>query len=223
MSILAPPEPPRSDDFEALIPEARARARQRRRWIVAAATAASAAAAVVGIYAIVGGHGSTAGQGNGRRRPVASLPRCRPAQLRVSERGGGAYTGHSVIDFALGNVSSSFCTLHGRPSVQLVMRSGRVRPGDVYRLRNVRRRSDATVPPRTVVLRPGGAASFLVVVVNQVGRAGPMSSRFCAWSRALLVTPPGSRSPFRARYSLSDCGLGVTPLVPGKLDRYSFQ
>ena len=221
MSVVAPPEPPRPDDLEALIREARAR--QRRRWLAATAVAALAAAVVTGIFSIVGGHGRAAGQGQGRLPSVASLPRCRPEQLRVSERGGGAYTGHSVIDFALANVSTSQCTVRGRPRVQLVMRSGRVRPGEVYRLRNVRRRSDATVPLRTVMLRPGGAASFLVVVVNQVGRAGPLSSRFCAWSRAVLVTPPGSRSPVRARYSLSDCGLGVTPLVAGKLDSFSFQ
>jgi hypothetical protein len=216
MSVVAPPP---HDELEALIREARAR--QRRRWVVGASVAAASAAVVVGIYAIVGGHGSAAGQGHGRRRPLTSLPRCGPAQLRVAERGDGAYTGHSVIDFSLGNLSTTPCTLRGRPRVQLVMRGGRLRAGDVYRLRNVHR--GVTVPPRTVVLRPGGAASFLVVVINQVGRAGPMPSRFCAWSRAFLITPPGSRTSVRAHYGLSDCGLAVTPFVAGRLDRYSFQ
>jgi uncharacterized protein DUF4232 len=216
MNVVAPPP---HDELALLIREARAR--QRRRWVVGAAVAAGSAAALVGVYAIVGGHSSAARQGHGRRRPVAPLPRCRPEQLRVAERGDGAYTGHSVIDFSLGNVSTTPCTLRGRPRVQLVMRSGRLRAGGVYRLRNVHR--GVTVPPRTVVLRPGGAASFLVVVVNQVGRAGPMPSRFCAWSRAFLITPPGSRSSVRAHYSLSDCGLAVTPFVAGRLDRYSFQ
>jgi hypothetical protein len=218
MSTVAPPP---HDELEALIREARAR--QHRRWLAGAAVAAASAAVVVGVYAIVGGHSRASGQGQARRPPLASVPRCRPEQLRVSEHGDGAYTGHSVLEFAIANVSGTSCTVRGRPRVQLVMRGGRVRPGDVYPLRNVRRRSDATVPPRTVVLRPGGSASFLVVVVNQVGRHGPLTGRFCAWSRAFLITPPGGRSPLRAGYSLSDCGLGVTPLVAGRVDRYSFQ
>lgn len=218
--MLAPPtRPPTDEQLEALIREARAR--QLRRRLAGAAVVAGTAAALVGIYAIVGGHGSAARQGDDRQPPVTSLHRCRPGQLRVAERGDGAYTGHSVIDFSLGNVSTTPCTLRGRPRVQLVMRGGRLRAGDVYRLRNVHR--GVTVPPRTVVLRPGGAASFLVVVVNQVGRAGPMPSRFCAWSRSFLITSPGSRSSVRAHYSLSDCGLAVTPFVAGRLDRYSFQ
>jgi hypothetical protein len=56
--IEAPPRTPRSDDPEALIPEARAR--QRKRWLVAAAAVALLAGAALGIDSIVGAGSPTA-------------------------------------------------------------------------------------------------------------------------------------------------------------------
>lgn len=80
MSVVAPPEPPRSDELDALIPEARsrqrrrwllgvrpdelellireARARQRRRRLVMAAAVAIAAAASASVWAAIPGLGS---------------------------------------------------------------------------------------------------------------------------------------------------------------------
>lgn len=214
MTMLASPP---HDESELLIREARAR--QRRRWMLAAAGVAVVAATVLGATAVVARSPGNQRTG-GLPTPVGSLPRCGSGELRASWRFNGAYTGHSITSFALTNVSNARCTLRGRPQVQLVMRGGRLRPGHVYRARNARPGFASAVPVRTVVLRPGGAASFNVVVVDQVGRAGPISSRFCAWSRAILVTPPDARLPVRARYGLSNCGLGVTPFVPGRIDRY---
>jgi hypothetical protein len=215
MTVVAPPP---HDDPELLIREARAR--QRRRMLAIAAGVAILAATVLGVTAIVAQ--DSGNQQTGRLpTPVGALPRCGSTELRGSWRGDGAYTGHSVMSFALTNVSNGRCTLRGRPRVALVMREGRLRPGHVYPARNTRPGFAAPVPVQTIVLRPGGAASFKVVVVDQVGRAGPIPGKFCAWSRSILVTPPGAGSAVRVRVGLSNCGLGVTPLVPGRIDGYS--
>lgn len=101
------------------------------------------------------------------------------------------------------------------------MRDGRHVAAREQALRNLSRHSGLPVPVRTVVLRPHGVASFLVIVVNQVGRKGPEPQVFCSWSRAVIVTPPGGVGmSVRVQYSLSNCGLGVTPVVAGP-DRYS--
>jgi hypothetical protein len=215
MTVVAPPP---QDDRELLIREARAR--QRRRWLLVAAGVAILAATVLGVTAIVAQNPGNQ-QTGGLPTPVGALPRCGSTQLHASWRGIGAYTGHSITSFALTNVSDARCTLRGRPKVQLVMQGGRLRPGHVYRARNARPGFASAVPVQTIVLRTGGAASFNVVVVDQVGRAGPIPSKFCAWSRSILVTPPGARSAVRVHFGLSNCGLGVTPLVAGRIDRYS--
>lgn len=218
MSVVAPLRPPRPDEAEALSREARAR--QRRRWVLGAAGIAVVTAAVLGVTAIIARNSGNRQAGR-LPTPIGGLPRCGSAQLDASWRGDGAYTGHSITSFALTNVSNASCTLRGRPKVQLAMRGGGVQPGHVYRTRNLRSGFAKAVPVQTIVLRPGGAASFNVVVVDQVGRAGPIPSKFCAWSRSILVTPPDARTPVRIHFGLSNCGLGVTPLVAGRLDRYS--
>lgn len=221
MSVVAPPEPPSHDELEALIREARAR--QRRRLLVIAALVAGAAGIGLGVNAVLAGGGANPKQGHGSKPlPVAATSRCRGDQLATSARGGGAYTGHSLVYFTLRNVSSEPCRLRGRSRVELVMRNGRHVAAREQPLRNLTRRSDSPVPVQTVVLRPRGIASFLVIVINQVGRRGPEPQVFCSWSRAILVTPPdGVGAPVGVAYSLSNCGLGVTPVVAGR-DRYSF-
>ena len=75
------------------------------------------------------------------------------------------------------------------------------------------------LPVREVVLRPDGAASFNAVYVD----AGMVKHPPCVHSVGELVTPPGARVPLRvAEPGGKYCGLGVmvTPLVPGRLDRY---
>jgi Protein of unknown function (DUF4232) len=217
--ILArPPASSDQNELEALIREARAR--QRRRWMGTAALVASVAGTAVGIHALLAGLGAPTRSGQDGPRPLASVPRCNTEQLRASWRFNGAYTSHSITSFALTNISNARCTLRGWPRLQLVMRNDRVKPGHVYRDHNSRSGFASTVPVQAVLLKPGGAASFNVVVVDQVGRAGPIEKTFCAWSRGLLVTPPGARTPLHVRYSLSDCGLGVSPVVGGRLDRF---
>src|SRR5262245_61914833 len=100
MTVAAPPP---QDGLELLIREARAR--QRRRRLFAALVAALAAAAVVVVSAVlfrgssvVGARGPT---------PVASLPRCHSADLRLVGRFDGAGTGQVRSTFTFTNVSSA--------------------------------------------------------------------------------------------------------------------
>jgi hypothetical protein len=103
------------------------------------------------------------------------------------------------------------------------MRDGRRIAAREQRIRNLTRRASTVVPAREVVLRPGAFGSFYVIVINQVGRQGPEPQVFCAWSRAILLTPAGGiGAPIRMHYSLSNCGLGVTPVFAGRPGRYSF-
>jgi hypothetical protein len=215
MGVVSPPEQPRSDDLEALIREARAR--QWKRRLRAAAVVAVLAASALGSYALVGGN--ERGKNTGAPRGRGELTRCRASDLRLSSRGNGAFTSHSIIDFTFTNVSSGTCMLRGWPALQLVMRAGRRTPAHEGRIHNACLRVGSLIPVRTVVLRPGDAASFNVMVLNQVGTAGPLD-RSCTWSRALMVTPPGDRLPLRFAGSLSNCGVDVTPVVAGRIDRY---
>jgi hypothetical protein len=180
-------------------------------------------AVVLGLHAVLA-RGKAKARAGHRSGPsgIVSTPRCRSDQLVASALQGGVYTGHSEIDFTFRNASGEACTLRGRARVQLVMRDGRRVAVREQRLRNLTRRS-TVVPARAVVLRPGAFGSFYVIVINQVGRQGPEPQIFCAWSRAILLTPPGGiGAPIRMHYSLPNCGLGVTPVFAGRPGRYSF-
>jgi hypothetical protein len=75
MSVVAPPEPPRPDEFEALIREARAR--QRKRLLGTAAVIALLAGAAIGVHAIVaGGSPSTSRRRGGPAPAVKSRDAC---------------------------------------------------------------------------------------------------------------------------------------------------
>lgn len=70
------------------------------------------------------------------------------------------------------------------------------------------------------MLRPHAAASFNVMTTDHF-----MLDRTpkCVRVRAVLVTPPGSRSALLIRQPGHYCGRkleAVTPLVPGRLDHY---
>jgi photosystem II stability/assembly factor-like uncharacterized protein len=70
VSVVAPPEPPRPDDLEALIREARAR--QRRRRLIAAAAVAVVAAASLSVWAAIPGLGSASSAQDGNADAAAS-------------------------------------------------------------------------------------------------------------------------------------------------------
>jgi uncharacterized protein DUF4232 len=218
--VLAPPKPPSGPELELLIREARAR--KRKRWLRAAAILAVVAAGGLALHAVLADGSAKSGHGSGPSR-IVSIPHCRSDQLAASAAGAGVYTGHSEIDFTLRNASDAACTLRGWARVQLVMSGDRLVVAHEQRIRNLTRRTAAVVPAGTVVLRPGALGSFHLIVMNQVGRQGPEPQVFCAWSRAILLTPPsGIGAPIRMHYSLSNCGVSVSPVFAGRPNRYSF-
>ena len=227
MAIAPPRLPPSNDQLDALVREARAR--QRRRRLLGVGLMALAAGVALSTYAVLSGgsHGARRGHG-GRSDAVGLLPRCRSDQLRLSgPAANGAGTGHYVENFTLTNVSSSACMLRGWPTVSAVLQS-RIVSETPRRSRapNGAVRTGRPLPVRAVRLRPHGSASFNVVAVNSLFFAHPPP---CVRSLGELVTPPGAHVPLRVvRHSyasvrpLKYCGLdlGVTPLVPGRIDHY---
>jgi hypothetical protein len=89
MSVIAPPEPPRPEELEALIREARTR--QRRRWLGTAAVVALLAGAAVGLNSIMAGKSPGASRsGSGPKPGVQSVNACgvRGQGVRILDAGG---------------------------------------------------------------------------------------------------------------------------------------
>ena len=110
MTVLAPP--PRHDEREALIKEARDRQRQRRFAIAVAV--ALVAAATLGIYAVVGGsHArlSTGGDDGG------TVPSCSLSSIALSVVPMSNPTGLGRQALLLGNESGAACRLAAPPSL----------------------------------------------------------------------------------------------------------
>lgn len=74
MSVVAPPDPPRPDELEALIREARAR--QRKRWVATAAFVAILAGGALAAYSIVSGGSPGASRADFGTAPVKSAKKC---------------------------------------------------------------------------------------------------------------------------------------------------
>ena len=85
MSVFAPPEPPRPDELELLIPEARAR--HRRRWLLLAAGVAMAAGVGLAIWAAIPG-GS----------PVVVVRSHGPIASTTGQIGGSSYAHRGISD-----------------------------------------------------------------------------------------------------------------------------
>jgi photosystem II stability/assembly factor-like uncharacterized protein len=101
MSVVAPPERPRADELEALIPEARSR--QRRRWLVGAAALALAASLGLSLWPASPGGGTVVVRGHGPIQVVAGHVTGSPAALRrgIGDVGSGggvtwAINGHGI-------------------------------------------------------------------------------------------------------------------------------
>jgi hypothetical protein len=227
MAIAPPRRPPSQDELDALVRQARARHRRRR--LLGAGLVALAAGLALSIYAVASGGSHSARRGRGGTSDaVGSFPRCRSDQLRLAgPLANGAGTGHYVENFTFTNGSSSTCMLRGWPTVSAVLPSRIVsETPSRSRVPNGAVRTGRPLPVRAVRLRPRDAASFNVIWVSTEMFAHPPR---CVRSFGELVTPPGAHVPLRVvrpRYASvwppKYCGLhlGVTPLVPGRIDRY---
>jgi hypothetical protein len=124
MSVYAPapPEPPRPDELELLIREARAR--QRKRRMIAAAAMGGAAALVLSAWAVFTGGGKP-NRAQARPPVGAALPLCRTVDLRISFPLAFAATGHEGGWLRFVNAGRGSCVLSGWPTITAVEPSGK--------------------------------------------------------------------------------------------------
>lgn len=211
MTIAPSPHPPNQDELDALV--RKARERQRRRRVLVGAAIASMAAVGLVVYAVASGGTPTVKQGHpGRPSAPGLLPRCRTAQLRLSQSGGGAAGGSSEVIYTFRNTAAGACVLRGWPSVRLKSPRGKLMP--------VRTSHALALRPHRVELGPGARASF--GVVDSYGGYAPL----CPSSHTVGITPPGDSASVWLTSSLADCitrstywSLEILPLVPGRTDR----
>jgi len=212
MSAQVPALPLEADP---VIAEAKKRARRRRLLAVATCLAAGAVA------------GTFAFRGSERPKPtVLAAPPCRGGQLQVGKPTfDGAGTGHVTENVALTNISGSRCSLRGRPSFVAVLPGGRRVAVHVGRIRNAT--TWRVLPAREVVLASGGAAAFHVMTDDGTGLDAicplPLpTARF-------FVVPPETLSPVSGTVAMPYCHnprrplVWLTPVVAGRLDRYSWR
>jgi Protein of unknown function (DUF4232) len=189
MSVVAPPEPPRPDELELLIREARAR--QRRRWVIVAAIAAAATGAAFAVYGIAGN--VTTKSSPGERGPLAAEPVCRANALAISFVHKGAVMGEEGGLLRFTNMGRSTCTISGWPTVVAVTRAGsRVRAVRILHAPMLFATFWLHGPrvPTLALLRGGSGYSILGGYDNPVGR--PAGWR-CPVAHRLIVIAPGTQ------------------------------
>lgn len=192
--MLAPPRPPSHDEFEALIPEARAR--QVRRRLLGAAGIAAVAALALGLYAVFGG---TQRQSTSRSRAGAAAGLCRSSQISISVPGlsGVIEEGRTGL-FVMMNKGSSPCTLPLRPPRATITRLGVPLP-----VRQVRGRGIVLAswqPLRTIhLLKPGDKAAISSYWQNWCGPPHSYRAMFAEHYRfdsRLTIALPIGPHPF---------------------------
>lgn len=116
---------------------------------------------------------------------AASLPRCRPAQLRAWGMALGAATGTVLFEFAFVNTSPEECSLVGYPALQMLNGAGKP-------LKTIDEKYPLNVIPgltgKPVALANGRRAYFDAFYANSTG-TGDM---VCPTATALKLTPPGA-------------------------------
>lgn len=159
---------------------------------------------------------TTRASGSGAQGPAAAAAGstsgqqpCDSTGLSLAPGPGRAAVGTVVATYTLTNNASSLCHMTGYPIVRFLGPGGaaiaaHVTDGGTFFTNS---------KPVTVVLRPGGVASFLLTYSSA---AGPASG--CSPAQALSVTPPGFRGALEAPASLTVCPgsrFSVSPVVAG--------
>jgi Protein of unknown function (DUF4232) len=192
--------------LDPLIAEAKRRARARRLLLL------GAAAVVIG-----GGAAATVAFRSSARPlpPIVAAPTCRDAQLSLVPGRGGVAAGTYMSDLALVNVSAATCELRGWPGVRLVLGNGRMVAPRVHRDHYG---ANMKAPARTILVRPGAAASFRIAESDGTGTG----MQTCFRVKTVLITPPGASEPLSLRHGPVDyCApytLYEVPIVSGRVD-----
>jgi hypothetical protein len=142
---------------------------------------------------------------------VARLSACGGNDLSgtvTSSPGGAAGTVSATI--TVSNVSSTGCTLHGYPELQLLspnseeMTTTTVDGGEGFPV------AAANAAPRTVRLSVGHQATFLI----QFSQTPTGTQTTCPEAASINVYPPGSTVNFNVAYELTPCDLGTIDVSP---------
>jgi len=189
MSVVAPPGPPRPDELELLIREARAR--QRRRWAIAASVVALVAGTGVAALSVVDAPSHRSSQAPGPA--AAGANGCRVGSLAISLVRTGAVMGEEGGLLRFTNGTRTACRISGWPVVTAVEAGGRTISSThatggmmLFGWNGLAGRA----LPR-LKLAPGGSAyAILASGDTPIGKNPPPS---CPTARRLIVTAPESR------------------------------
>lgn len=130
---------------------------------------------------------------------------CRGEQLsvrQVPDSEDAAMGGERTVDFAFKNTSTSPCTLHGYPRLQLLDRSGRpARRGRAVN-NNQLAGDEQNQTPQLATLAPGKTAWFRFHFNN--GGAGHVGKP-CPTFPKIKITAPGTKRDFILRDGIQSC------------------
>ncbi len=231
MTLLAPPgrqlthtaEPllPREcEEPEALIEEARQRARKRRRRYAAAL--ATGVLLGAGLYVGFGGHTGSHHRPRPRPRAVAGVAHarvCRTSQLKITTIHSGGRLGTSGAYIAFTNASRTSCELTGWPELIAITATGHVSAARHYPASSFTVTTTGIGVP-VVKLSPGKRAD---AAFSAADNPGPGETTCPPNYRWLRVTPPGNTKSVIlsawVRYLggyLPACrgGVGLSPALP---------
>lgn len=135
---------------------------------------------------------------------------CRTDRLSATAYPGSGAGGHEAVVVVVSNTGADVCTLDGYPvAVWYVSVGGHRLPGEVVK--------QATPPPTTVRLTPGGKASTTVWSTSP----GVPSASYCqpTATSGVSFVPPAQTASLFAKIAITVCGsnnmLGTTPFVSG--------
>lgn len=142
------------------------------------------------------------------RAPVG-LAGCLASQLDLTRATWVGLGGHALTTYYLTNTGTAACTLTGYPGVAILDASGSIvqRPA----VREPGPGTTQQVPVRTVRLRPGGQARFLVSSVDTVPNPDCPAS---FTGTRLQVYPPNQTTAIYLPGTYHFCDLAVGPVQP---------
>lgn len=138
----------------------------------------------------------------------AAAPSCRQDQLRISAGRAGAGLGSFYAPVVFRNVSATPCSLRGFPGLEYVAPDGRAL--------STHPSHESTIPVRTVVLRPGKAASVML----SGGDFGPNGGATpCPEVSGVRIIAPGLTTQVFVPAGVDNCYDGdifVSAVQPGR-------
>jgi Protein of unknown function (DUF4232) len=142
-------------------------------------------------------------------RITPAPPRCTDQQVKFTPGRTGAAGGSYYDRIIITNISSKVCSVYGYPGVEFVDGAGNSVDGPP----DVR---DQSRPKETVVLAPGGIASFLISGADSMQPGGTTP---CPATRGVHVIVPGGYQPAFVPHVGMNCSNGavrVYPVVAGR-------